>query len=66
MTSERNRAMRIAYARARAGDEATARRWVDVAGSFAAVTSAQLDRLERLVREAGPFIHPGQLRIEER
>lgn len=63
-TRERDRAVRIAYAHARRGDDDACTAWIDVAGSFARPTEKQLAHARRLLRAAGPFVHAGQLELE--
>lgn len=62
MTSERNRAMRVAYGHARRGDDALAGQWLAVAESFAPVLDRQRAHLDDLL---GVLIHPDQLRIAD-
>lgn len=62
LTTERNRACRIAYRHARAGEESLARRWRDVAEQFAPLSKRQERHLDDLLAEASP-IHPDQLAL---
>lgn len=63
-TRERNSALRIARSRGRAGNEAAARRWLEIASSFDAPSERQLRSVELAIEDGRtPFIHPGQLRL---
>lgn len=60
---ERDRAVRIAYSHARRGDESAARRWLDVAASFARTNDRQAAHVAALLRASGPARIPGQLEL---
>lgn len=57
---ERDRAVRIAYAHARRGDDDAADAWLELAARFARPTDRQLEHAKELLRRSGPFVHPGQ------